>query len=74
MSTQPPHWNPISRLPEIATAIDGMLEMAEEQYRTLLEVRERPHVLDDSTVGSVIEVFTKESEDLWLYEEQLRRW
>ena len=74
MSTQPPHWNPISRLPEIATAIDGMLEMAEEQYSTLLEVRDRPHVLDDSTVGRVIEVFTKESEALWLYEEQLRRW
>ena len=66
MSTQPPHWSPISRLPEIATAIDGMLEMAEEQYSTLLEVRDRPHVLDDSTVGRVIEVFTKESEDLWL--------
>jgi hypothetical protein len=51
-----------------------MLEMAEEQYSTLLEVRDRPHVLDDSTVGRVIEVFTKESEALWLYEEQLRRW
>ena len=74
MSMQPPHWNPISRLPEIATAIDGMLEMAEEQYSTLLEVRDRTHVLDDSTVGCVIEVFTKESEALWLYEEQLRRW
>jgi hypothetical protein len=74
MSTPPVQWNPISRLPEIAGAIDEMLTMAEEQYRTLLAVRERPHVLDDYTVARVIEVFTAQADDLWLYEEQLRRW
>jgi hypothetical protein len=74
MSTPAVQWNPISRLPEIAGAIDEMLTMAEEQYRTLLAVRERPYVLDDYTVGRVIEVFTAQADDLWLYEEQLRRW
>jgi hypothetical protein len=31
---QEPRWNPISRLPMIATAIDEMLGFAEEQYGT----------------------------------------
>ena len=71
---QEPRWNPISRLPMIATAIDGMLELAQEQYSTLLQARERPHVLDDYTVGRVTSVFTQQANDLWLYEEQLARW
>ncbi len=71
---QEPRWNPISRLPMIATAIDEMLGMAEEQYGNLQQARERPHVLDDYTVGRVIKVFTEQSNDLWLYEEQLARW
>jgi len=58
----------------IATAIDEMLGFAEEQYGNLKQVRERSHVLDDYTVGRVIEVFTEQSNDLWLYEEQLTRW
>ena len=71
---QEPRWNPISRLPMIATAIDEMLGLAEEQYGNLQQARERPHVLDDDTVGRVIKVFTEQSNDLWLYEEQLARW
>jgi hypothetical protein len=51
-----------------------MLGMAEEQYGNLQQARERPHVLDDYTVGRVIKVFTEQSNDLWLYEEQLARW
>jgi len=71
---QEPRWNPISRLPMIATAIDEMLGTAEEQHGNLQQARERPHVLDDYTVGRVIKVFTEQSNDLWLYEEQLARW
>jgi hypothetical protein len=71
---QEPRWNPISRLPMIATAIDEMFGMAEEQYGNLQQARERPHVLDDYTVGRVIKVFTEQSNDLWLYEGQLARW
>lgn len=51
-----------------------MLGMAEEQYGNLQQARERPHVLDDYTVGRVIKVFAEQSNDLWLYEEQLARW
>jgi len=67
-------WQPIDKLPVIAYAIDGMLESAEEQYPTLEEARPRPHMLDDYTVGRVVEVYTEQRDDLWMYEEQLRRW
>ena len=69
-----PHWQPISQLPLIARHIDGMLESAEEQYQALQLARPKPHMLDDYTVGRVIDVFTTQQNDLWLFEEQLRRW
>jgi len=34
----------------------------------------RTYRLDDYTVSHVIEVYTEQRDDLWLYEEQLRRW
>ncbi len=69
-----PQWQPIGKLPVIAYAIDRMLASAEEQYPTLEEARPRPHMLDDYTVGRVVEVYTEQRDDLWMYEEQLRRW
>jgi len=69
-----PQGQPIGKLPVIAYAIDGMLGSAEEQYPTLEEARPQPHMLDDYTVGRVVEVYTEQRNDLWLYEEQLRRW
>src|SRR5260221_13200483 len=75
MAKQPlPQWQPIERLPLIATHIDGMLESASEQYETLQLAKPKPFVLDDYTVGRVIEVFTTQQGDLWLFDEQLRRW
>jgi len=70
----PPHWQPISKLPLITAAIDGLLEGAEEQYQLLQQAQPKPYVLDDDTVGRVITVFAEQRDDLWLYEEQLRRW
>ncbi|GAC1354192.1 MAG: hypothetical protein PVS3B3_39820 [Ktedonobacteraceae bacterium] len=72
--TQQPQWQPISQLALIASHIDGMLEAAQEQYQTLQSARAKPHVLDDYTVGRVIEVFTVQKNDLWLFDEQLKRW
>jgi len=56
------------------TMIDGLLEGAQEQYATLLEARPTPHALDDYTVARVVEVFTAQRDDLWLWDEQLTRW
>ena len=69
-----PDWQPISRLPLIGSMIDGMLQDAEEHYQTLLQASPKPHVLDDYTVGRVFEVFGRQKDDLWLFEEQLARW
>ncbi len=69
-----PQWQPISQLALIASHIDGMLEAAQEQYATLQPARLKPHVLDNYTVGRVTDVFTVQKNDLWLFEEQLKRW
>jgi hypothetical protein len=75
MTKQPtPQWQPIERLPMIASHIDGMLESASEQYETLQLAKPKPFVLDNYTVGRVIDVFTTQQGDLWLFDEQLRRW
>ncbi len=75
MSKQPqPTWQPITQLPLIASAIDGMLEAAEEQVILLQQARPKAHVLDDHTVDRVIAVYITQHDDLWLYAEQLRRW
>jgi len=70
----PPQWQPIERLAVIASHIDGMLESTTEQYETLQLARPKPFVLDNDTVGRVVDVFTTEQGDLWLFDEQLRRW
>src|SRR5260370_32065564 len=69
-----PQWQPLNVLPTLGPHIDGMLESAQEQYETLQEALPKPHVLDDFTVNRVIEVYTTQKNDLWLLEEQLRRW
>ena len=75
MPQQPqPQWQPITQLALIASHIDGMLEAAQEQYQTLQPARAKPHVLDNYTVGRVTEVFTAQKNDLWLFDEQLKRW
>ena len=69
-----PQWQPITQLSLIARHIDGMVESASEQYANLLQARPKPYVLDDYTVGRVREVFTTQQNDLWLFDEQLKRW
>jgi len=69
-----PQWQPSGKVFLVGTMIDGMLENAREQYATLLEARPKPHVLDDYTVGRLVEVYTAQRDDLWLWDEQLRRW
>ena len=73
-SQDTPTWQPISQLPLIAWAIDGMAESADEQLGNLHEAETQPHVLDLPTVDRVIKVYTEQQGDLWLYREQLARW
>jgi len=71
---QTPQWQPSGKVFLVGTMIDGMLENAQEQYQTLVEARPKPHVLDDHIVGRLVEVYTAQRDDLWLWDEQLRRW
>jgi len=41
-------------LPTLGQHIDGMLEADIEQYKTLLEARGKPYVLDDCTVNPFV--------------------
>ena len=70
---QKPQWQPLSKLPLIASMIDGTLADTESQYQTLL-ARPRPHVLDDYTVGRVTKLYGDQREDVALYAQQLARW
>ena len=74
MMRQNPQWQPISQNAIIASHIDVVLEAAQEHYQTLQPARAKPHVLDDYTVKRVIEVFTVQKNDLWLFNEQVKRW
>ena len=48
------NWQPASFLPKIAEMIDGMLESAEENLENLLQAKNKPHVMDEYTVGSAL--------------------
>lgn len=71
MTKQEPQWETISRLPMIATRIDGMLETTQEHYQTLLPAKAK---LDDYTSNRVKKVFTTQQNDLGLFDEQLAQW
>lgn len=71
---QQPQWQPITMLQTIARYIDGMLQEAEGQQDNVRQAQSKPWVLDDYTVKRVIEVFTVQKNDLWLFDTQLELW
>ncbi len=74
MAKQQPYWHPITMLATIAQCIDGMVEADQEQLETLQEAKPKPYVLDEDTVNRVKKAFSTQSQDFWVFEEQLRRW
>ncbi len=69
-----PNWQPLSNLPLIASLIDGQWEETQGQLKTLLDVRHKPHVLDNATVERVCKVYTEQAEFIWVFEAQLTKW
>ncbi|HFJ9308181.1 TPA: hypothetical protein ACGW6R_005776 [Bacillus cereus] len=69
-----PNWQPIHNLPIIANLIDGQFADAKEQYISLLEARNKPHVLNDAIIQRTIHVYTEQLEFVWIFEEQLSKW
>jgi hypothetical protein len=54
--------------------VDGILADTTEQHKTFLEVKDKPHVLDDAIVDRAARAYRVQIDDLWLYEEQFARW
>ena len=69
-----PHWQPLTLLPVVAMMIDEVVQNSEEQHETFSEAKDKPHILDDATVSRAIRLYKAQLEDVWLYEEQLKRW
>src|SRR6266702_6536166 len=69
-----PQWQPIEKLPLIASLIDGALDATTEQYESLTEAKQQPYSLDDALVNRAIKAFTNQKGDLLTYDEQLTRW
>ena len=74
MTDQEPTWQPISALPLIADAIDGYIPASDDLFASLSEAKSKPHVMDDATLDRVDAVYGEQRDDMWLYDEQLRRW
>lgn len=72
--SEEPQWQPLNQLHFIASIIDGQLSDVQEQWETLQEGRDRPHVFDDALVDRIEQVYGEMLEDHWLWPEQLRRW
>lgn len=54
--------------------IDSLLDEMENHDANLQACRLKPHVLDNDTVGRVIQVYSAQADDVWLFETQLYRW
>lgn len=69
-----PNWQPLSMLPMMTDMVAGMLDEVNTQIQSLRAAQEKPHVLDDYTVGRVLKVYGEQQDLLWVYEAQLERW
>jgi len=65
---------PISYLSLFATALNGDLSSAREQYKTLLPAKDKPSVLDDETVNRIIRLHEEKNEFIENYERQFKLW
>ncbi len=74
MKNQKFNWQPVSFIPEVTKMIDGMLDSAKENLVNLTQAKDKPHVMDDYTVGRIFEVYQAQKNDFWMYDEQLSRW
>jgi len=68
------NWQPISRMPLVASMIDGALSDTADHLQTLTKARAQPHVLDDATIDRVERVHREQLQFVDIYAEQLRRW
>jgi hypothetical protein len=69
-----PNWQPLDQLEIVAEHIGGMTEHLVDQLESLKEGLDRPGALDDATITRVQRVYGEQLDDLWVFQEQIRRW
>lgn len=73
-SEEQPDWKSISWLPTMTEHLQGMLQASREQLDLLGPALAEPYRLDDATVERMQRAFQTQLDDLWLWQEQARRW
>lgn len=61
-SNRQENWYPIEKLSMFETMIAGEIEDTEDNYKTFMQAREKPHVLDDSIIDRAIRLYTERLE------------
>ena len=69
-----PNWQPVTAVTMMAGMLTGQLAASREQLELLGRARRGPWLLDDATVDRVKKVFGVQRDDMWLREENGRRW
>ena len=69
-----PNWQPVTAVTMMAGMLTGQLAANREQLELLGRARREPWLLDDATVDRVKKVFGVQRDDMWLWEENGRRW
>ncbi|MFG3292942.1 hypothetical protein ACGF3G_29570 [Streptomyces sp. NPDC048179] len=67
-------WHPISKLEFFLDRTRRWAVDAKENAETLEEARTKPHVLADADVARIKRVYTEQTGDLTLFEEQAEAW
>ncbi|MFH8642342.1 hypothetical protein [Streptomyces goshikiensis] len=67
-------WHPISKLEFFIDHTRRWAVDVREHLETLEEARTKPYVLADSDVVRIKRVYTEQTDDLRLFEEQAERW
>ena len=65
---------PISYLPLFATALNSDLSSVQEQYKTLLPVKEKPSVLNDEIVDRIIRLHEEKKVFIENYDRHFKLW
>jgi hypothetical protein len=66
-----PDWDPVTA---VTTMLTGQLAANRGQLELLERARREPWLLDDATVDRIKKVFGVQRDDMWLWEENDRRW
>src|ERR1700689_4725273 len=61
------NWQPISQMPLISSMIDTSLNDTREHLDTLCKAKDRPHVLDDTTIDRVEQAHTEQMNYVEIY-------